>query len=94
MRMEFVFNKDKSKEKKMDLKLCYEIVDDYFDKRGICKLSQGVYSGENFKDGGKHIFLEAHRYFEKESWFMQIVDSWGFMNSDSDYIFKTFVHGN
>ncbi|MBP3871053.1 MAG: hypothetical protein J6E46_08770 [Faecalicoccus sp.] len=94
MRMEFVFNKEKSVEKKMDLKKCYERLDDYFDQRGIQKIGCGMYCGDNLEDGGREVFLEAHRYLENESWFFLVVDSWGCMNSDSQYVLKVFVHGN
>ena len=94
MRMEFVFNEEKSREKKIDLSLCYEVLDDYFEERGIHKLARGVYCGDGLKDGGKEVFLEAHYYLPRVSWFNQIVESWGCFTSDSKYLVKTLVHGN
>ncbi len=94
MRMEFVFNEEKSKEKNIDLSLCYEVLDDYFEERGIRKLARGVYCGDDLMDGGKEIFLEAHHYLPRVLWFNQIVESWGCFTADSKYLIKTLVHGN
>lgn len=94
MRMEFIFSEEKSKEKNIDLSVCYEVLDDYFQKREIRKLAAGLYCGDELSDGGKSVFYEAHRYFPHIHWFYQIVESWGCFSSDGQYLIKTLIHGN
>ncbi len=49
MMMEMVLSEEKAKENNINIDECYEKVDRFFEKRGIKKISKGVYQG-NKKD--------------------------------------------
>ena len=43
MMMEMILSEEKAKENNIDIDECYEKVDRFFEKRGIKKISKGVY---------------------------------------------------
>lgn len=75
MMMEMVLNEQKAKENNIDIDECYEKVDRFFEKRGIKKISKGVYQG-NKKDF--NTFMTAQWDLPESTWFLKIVDKWYF----------------
>ena len=73
--MEVVLSEKKAKENNIDIDECYEKVDRFFKKRGVKKLSKGVYLGSK-KDF--NTFMTAQWDLPESAWFLKIVDKWYF----------------
>ncbi|MFQ8706070.1 MAG: hypothetical protein ACLR9T_08400 [Thomasclavelia sp.] len=75
MMMEMFLDEQKAEENNIDIDECYEKVDRFFKKRGVKKLSKGVYQGS--KDDFQTM-VKAQWDLPESSWFLKIVDKWYF----------------
>ena len=75
MMMEMILNEQRAKENNIDIYECYQKVDRFFKKRGIKKISKGVYQGDK-KD--LDTFMIARWALPESGWFLKIVDKWYF----------------
>ena len=73
MMMEIYLNEEKAKQHDIDIEHCYDIIDDYFIRQGVKKISQGIYQGTK-KDFTA--FVGAQDQLPKTKWFLKIVDQW------------------
>ena len=73
MMMEIYLNEEKARENNIDINECYEKIDNYFIKKGVHKISKGVYQGIR-KDF--ITFVGAQDQLPQTDWFLKIVDQW------------------
>ena len=70
-----VLSEEKAKENNIDIDECYEKVDRVFEKRGIKKISKGIYRGVK---SDFDIFMAVQWHLPEMPWFLKIVDKWYF----------------
>lgn len=75
MMMEMFLDEQKAKENNIDIDECYEKVDRFFKKRGVKKISKGVYQGNK---NDFNTFMTAQWDLPESTWFLKIVDKWYF----------------
>lgn len=73
MLMEIYLDEDKAKKYDIDIEHCYDIIDNYFHKRGVEKIGKGIYRGIK-KDFTT--FACMHGQLPQTDWFLKIVDQW------------------
>lgn len=71
--MEIYLSEEKAKENDIDINECYDKIDNYFIKKGVHKISKGVYQGIK-KDF--ITFVGAQDQLPQTKWFLKIVDQW------------------
>ncbi|NCC55913.1 MAG: hypothetical protein EOM11_10645 [Erysipelotrichia bacterium] len=84
MMMEVFLSEEKAIANNYDIKECYEVIDNFFAKRGIKKIEKGVYSAPDSQNAFT-AFGVAIWEFPDSSWFLKVVDEW-YWRADSDDI--------
>lgn len=82
MMMEIFLSKEKAKANQISIENCYKILDHYFKEKGIQKISEGIYLGN---DDDFPSFTVAAVRLPKTSWFLKVVDEW-YWRTESDDI--------
>ncbi|NBK96758.1 MAG: hypothetical protein EOM50_01835 [Erysipelotrichia bacterium] len=75
MMMEVFLSKEKAIANNYDIKKCYEVIDNFFAKRGIKKVAEGVYSASDTQKAF-NAFSVAICKFTGVDWFLKVVDEW------------------
>lgn len=80
--MKVVLSEEKAKAKNYSIEKGYQALDDFFNRCGIEKVSQGMYRCSDFGD-----MALAHMNMPDCKWFMEIVEEWkaNYINDDLDY---------
>lgn len=73
MLMEIYLDEDKAKKYDIDIEHCYDIIDNYFHKRGVEKIGKGIYRGIK-KDFTTFACMQGQ--LPQTDWFLKIVDQW------------------
>lgn len=75
MMMEIFLSEKKAEANQISIKDCYKILDDYFDSKGIRKVKEGVYLGDDTQRSFDACAIAVTKLPES-SWFIKIVDAW------------------
>lgn len=91
--MEVYLSKEKAAQFNYNIEKCYKVIDDYFEKRNVKKISQGVYVGTEENDWST--FMIAAANLPDTTWFLNIVNEWylrqeGLGESDREDCLKTY----
>ncbi|MCR0568902.1 hypothetical protein MKC54_09740 [[Clostridium] innocuum] len=73
MMMEIFLNRKKAEENQISVSNCYKILDDYFVGKGIKKINEGIYAGN---DDDFAAFSIAAVRLPKTTWFLKVIDKW------------------
>ncbi|NBK96761.1 MAG: hypothetical protein EOM50_01850 [Erysipelotrichia bacterium] len=84
MMMEVFLSEEKAIANNYDINQCHEVIDNFFAKRGIKKVAEGVYSAPDSQNAFT-AFGVATGKFPRSSWFLKIVDEW-YLRFESDAI--------
>ncbi|NBK96762.1 MAG: hypothetical protein EOM50_01855 [Erysipelotrichia bacterium] len=84
MMMEVFLSEEKAIANNYDINQCYEVIDNFFAKRGVKKIEEGVYYAPDSQNAFT-AFSVAVGKFIKSSWFLKVVDEW-YWRSSSDAI--------
>ncbi|NBK96763.1 MAG: hypothetical protein EOM50_01860 [Erysipelotrichia bacterium] len=84
MMMEVFLSEEKAIANNYDIKECYEVIDNFFAKRGIKKIEKGVYSAPDSQNAFTAFSVAVGKFVES-CWFLKVVDEW-YWRSSSDAI--------
>ncbi len=84
MMMEIYLDEEKAKQNNIDIEHCYDVIDRYFIKHGVQKISKGIYRGIK-KDFTT--FVGAQGNLPQTDWFLKIVDKWycSYLGDEPEY---------
>lgn len=74
MILEILLSQDRALEHGIDLQQCYQKLDDYMIKKGMKKISGGVYDGEDEK--AFFVNWDLYRKLPKTDWFWKAIKAW------------------
>lgn len=80
--MEFYLSEEKAKQYNYNIEKCYRVIDEYFAKKNVRKVTRGVYIG--VEDDDWSTFMIAAVNFPDKKWFMNIIDEWYLRQEDLD----------